>query len=128
MKDRNMSFYQGVSYAFNFGSTGIFSRKTDEELIKDSLSQIVLTSVGSRVMRRNFGCGLLGSIFENMGPFLEDMITEAITDGITNYEPRVSINNITVDTSQDTKVVATIEYVYQGKVDTTNISIPNQGQ
>ena len=121
----NAPYYIGVAFQFNLGSQGLFSKRVDGDLVQDSLSQITLTGKGSRVMRRAFGCSLVSVVFDNMGPFLESVVNEFANEAISNFETRVTVNEITVvsGTGDNTTVDGLIDYTFNGKSDTTKIPL-----
>lgn len=68
-----------------------FKRKTDNDLIKESITRILLTSKGERVNNREFGSDLQKFLFSHQD-FEE--IEQDITKSINRWEPRVSVQNI----------------------------------
>lgn len=73
-------------YDFDF-----FKRKTDNDLIKESITRILLTSKGERVNNPEFGSNLQRFLFSHVS-FEE--IEEDIETSISRWEPRVSIKYI----------------------------------
>lgn len=76
-------------YDFDF-----FKRKTDNDLIKESITRILLTSKGERVNNPEFGSNLQRFLFafNTLDSFEE--IEEDITSSISRWEPRASIQYI----------------------------------
>ena len=68
---------------------------TDEEHISQSLSDILRTPVGSRVMRREYGSLLPDMIDQPQTPALELQIMAACYMAILKWEPRVRLTSIT---------------------------------
>jgi phage baseplate assembly protein W len=81
------------------------ARKTDEESIKESIKNIVLTDRGERLFQPEFGCDIRKILFENIGP--ETIITarEMIKSAINNYEPRCALVAVDVYGSKDSNSI-----------------------
>jgi len=73
-------------YDFDF-----FKRKTDNDLIKESITRILLTSKGERVNNPEFGSNLQRFLFSSAS--FED-IEEDIIQSLNRWEPRTSIQYI----------------------------------
>lgn len=100
-----------------FGQSGSFvlSRLTasDCTLIAESLKQICLTMMGTRVRRRRFGFG--GSYFCNINNLSAGIIVKLLRDAIAQGEPRVSVKDITVQAGDPGVMIFTIYYVINGR-------------
>lgn len=100
---------------------------TNEEAIKQSIKNIVLTSPGEKLFNPNFGSRVYSLLFEPLDPFLIDNIQTEILNTIANYEKRVQVTNIecvpdyannAIDVSLEYSIVGlpiveTIEFVLQ---------------
>ena len=73
--------------------TNFFKRKTDNDLIKESITRILLTSKGERLNNPEFGSNLQRFIFAS--PEFGE-IEEEIRNSIARWEPRVSVNYVKV--------------------------------
>ncbi|ORJ50998.1 baseplate assembly protein [Kluyvera intermedia] len=76
-------------------STG--SAVTDAEHISQSVSDILRTPVGSRVMRREYGSLLSAMIDQPQTPALELQIRVACYMALLKWEPRVTLTAITTE-------------------------------
>ena len=72
--------------------------RTNEESIKESIRNLILTDRGERLMQPNIGSDVRASLFENATPVTLRILEERVRDVINNYEPRASIINIDVTT------------------------------
>jgi len=84
---------------FNFllhPKTGDVSTRSDEEAIKQSIRNLVLTRNYERPFRSEVGCQATNLLFEPMSPMLSTLIEKTITDTIANYEPRVDLLDVKV--------------------------------
>ena len=77
---------------------------TDANHISQSIADILITPVGSRVMRRAYGSLLSELIDQPQNPALRLQIMAASYSAILRWEPRVRLTNITFDTTFDGKM------------------------
>ena len=68
----------------------------DEHAILNSLKNIFNTTPGEKILNPTFGVSLTQWLFEPVSEFAAREIGEAILEGVTNFEPRVQMNNVTV--------------------------------
>lgn len=82
---------------FNFllhPKTGDVSTRSDEEAIKQSIRNLVLTRNFERPFRSEVGCQATALLFEPMSPMLGTLIEKSIADVINNYEPRATLIDV----------------------------------
>lgn len=73
------------------------ARKVNEEAVKQSIRNLVLTNKGERPFQPQIGCDVRKLLFENATPMTLSAIQDVIESTITNYEPRCNL--ISVDVS-----------------------------
>jgi phage baseplate assembly protein W len=117
--------YQGLKFPFQKGDTSFPAAATDDELIQDSLIQLVLTRNGERIMRPDVGTNALTFVFENNDEVLSNLLRSEIQGVVAKYEPRVQIIDMVVE-QRDTTVILTITYVIltTGRVASATIPVP----
>ena len=71
-------------------ATNDISFKKDDEAVKRSLRNLVLTNFYERKFHPEIGSGVYNLLFENMTPLVERGIERAIYEIVHIYEPRVS--------------------------------------
>jgi phage baseplate assembly protein W len=76
-------------------------RKFDEDAIKASVKNLILTQNFERPFHSDIGSQIRGLLFEPATPMLNILLKRVITDTITNYEPRVSLNEVGITFSPD---------------------------
>lgn len=84
---------------FNFmvhPRTGDVSTRSDEDAVKQSIRNLVLTKNYERPFRSNIGCQVNTLLFEPMSPLLATMIERSIADVINNFEPRAVLIGVNV--------------------------------
>jgi phage baseplate assembly protein W len=93
--------------------------KVDEQAIKASIRNLVLTSNYEKPFHPEIGSPIKSLLFEPATPLLPILIERAIHQTIDNYEPRVLLTNVKANMSPDTNTIyVTIEFVI------VNTSVP----
>ena len=80
---------------------------TEENDIRESLTILLSTRPGERIMQPAYGCALHGMVFENI---IESTITEikdVVERAVLFFEPRINLEAVEVDT----------ENIYAGRID-----------
>lgn len=91
------------------------TRKSDVEAIKISLKNLIRTSFYERLFNSSIGSSVYRLLFEPMSPIVSVMMKRAIEQTITNFEPRVELQNVIVTTQYDNNSFAVdIEYTILG--------------
>lgn len=91
--------------------TGDISRKYDDNAIKQSVKNLLLTRNFERPFHSEIGSPIRALLFELPGPMFTVMLQRSIIDVINNFEPRVEILDVRVNDSIDTNsVYITLEF------------------
>lgn len=72
------------------------TRNKNDQAIRQSIKNLVLTNYGERFFQPNIGSSVNRSLFEPDDAFLENDIVDSVTRTITTNEPRVSLVNVSV--------------------------------
>ncbi len=92
-------------------ATGRFVTVDKDEAIRQSLYLILMTQLGERPMRPEYGSQLMGYTFMDINPGTISWITRTIREQIALQEPRVSEVDIVPDIADNSgKVVFDIKY------------------
>lgn len=103
------SAYTNQSFSWTEG--GDVVRKYDDNAIKASVRNLVLTSNFERPFHSEIGCQLRNLLFEPATPLTILRIQQTIAQTITNFEPRVNLVDVTARLSPDNNsVYVSIEY------------------
>lgn len=119
-----MSRFFGVGRAFTKSYDGIPERKEDEDLVKDSIFQIITTKIGERVMRPAYGSRVIDFVFESKGTFLRSFIDREVRRSIGGLERRARVLNVTVDDSDSEVVSIKIDYAVLNLTESVTIELP----
>ena len=91
------------------GDIAIF---TNENSIKESLKNLILTNKGERLFQPELGSNVTASLFENATPVEIKLLEENIRDVINNFEPRVSIIEVDIKALYDKNTIQVVLYFY----------------
>ena len=84
---------------------------TDAAAIKRSVRNLVQYNHYEKPFHPEIGSGIRGLLFENMSPFVSNVLKRKIEDTITNFEPRVTLVDVNVNSNFDTnQYEVTIEF------------------
>ena len=76
--------------------------------VRESIRIILLTEPGERLLRRDFGAGLRRLLFEPNTPATRRLIKERIEKALTRWEPRIRLELVTVEETDDPRRVAAL--------------------
>lgn len=83
----------------------------DENAIKTSLKNLILTSNFERPFHSEIGSPIKRLLFEPASPMLAVVMKRAIIDVVNNFEPRVELINVDVYVAEDSNAIrVTIEF------------------
>lgn len=77
------------------------ARKIDEESVKESIRNLILTDRGERLFQPNIGSDIRRMLFENMDNSTIELIKDLVKNTIQNYESRVNLIGVDVLSSID---------------------------
>jgi phage baseplate assembly protein W len=98
------------------------SKKYDENAIKQSIKNLILTKNYERPFQSNIGSQVQNLLFEPFTPVLSAMIKRSIENTITAFEPRANLLDVSVLVSPDNNAIyVTIKFAIVNT--TTPISV-----
>ena len=84
----------------------------DEADIKSSLEILLSTRLGERVMVPDYGCNLDELLFKPLSLTLKTFVIDLIKTAILYYEPRIDLNKIAIDPTDELEGVLLINLDY----------------
>jgi phage baseplate assembly protein W len=84
------------------------ARKIDEEAVKESIRNLILTDRGERLFQPDIGSDVRKMLFENITNATIELIKDLVSTTIRNFEPRVNLIGVDVLTSIDSLQVDVI--------------------
>lgn len=82
------------------------------EHVKQSICDILLTPVGSRVMRRSYGSRVMYLLDQPMNEALVAAIQGAVAEALTQHEPRIKLTQVRVNSLSPGELNLMIEGFY----------------
>jgi phage baseplate assembly protein W len=96
---------------FNPISLDLALRK-DEEAVKESIKNLILTDKGERLMQPLLGGDIKALLFENNTPAIIKITQEKVKSTIIQYEPRAKLIDVVVKSYPDENKVEITIYFY----------------
>lgn len=97
IENKKIEFYSDFLNDFNRNPvTGYLSKITNEEDIKQSIKNIVLTNKGERFYNPFFGSTIKHSMFNPLDVPTLLSIKNSVTESINNFEPRAILYDVVV--------------------------------
>ncbi len=90
----------------------------DEADIKSSLEILLSTRLGERIMVPGYGCNLDELMFKPLNLTLKTFVVDLIKTAILYHEPRIDVNKINIDPTNELEGVLLINLDYT--IRTTN--------
>jgi uncharacterized protein len=90
----------------------------EEADIASSLAILLSTTPGERIMQPLYGCNLSELVFESLDTRMKTLMVDKVESAILYYEPRVTLEGVSLDDSHELEGVVIIGVVY--RVKTTN--------
>lgn len=91
--------------------------KRDEEAVKESIKNLILTDKGERLMQPLLGGNIRAMLFENNSPAVIKLIQDQIKTTIEEYEPRAQLIEVSVTSAIDDNRVQVIIYFYLNNIE-----------
>lgn len=89
----------------------------DEDAVKESLKNLILTDPGERLMQPFIGGGIRALLFENITPAVLKTIETRVKNTIKTYEPRAEIISVEASSEYDDNTVRVLIQFYIRNVD-----------
>ena len=93
-------------------NTNDFAAVTNENAIKQSIRNLVLTSFGERPFQPTIGSRVRGLLFEPFDVFMSEDLKDEISNTIERLEPRVELIDVDVRLSEDEHSIDAVSYTH----------------
>jgi uncharacterized protein len=84
-----------------------------EEDIRQAILIILETNQGARVMRPEFGAGLLALVFEPLNTTTISLVKHRVREALITWEPRINLQEVSVTIDATTRNRLNIEISYE---------------
>lgn len=101
----------GFPPEFNKGTKAVNMLENETD-IKSSLEILLSTRLGERIMLPNYGCNLDHLLFESLNLTLKTYVVDLIKTAILYHEPRIDVNKIEIDPTNELEGVLLINIDY----------------
>lgn len=96
---------------------------SDIEHIRQSVRDILITPIGSRIARRNYGSLLSELIDQPQNPALKLQLMSACYTALIKWEPRILLTRLNLSSSETAQMVIDIEATNQDTNQSFNFSV-----
>jgi phage baseplate assembly protein W len=86
-----------------------------EDDVASSLEMLLSTLRGERIMLPQYGCNLDELLFENLDTRMKTLMEDNIESAILYHEPRIQLETVKLDDSQELEGIVLIDIVYRVK-------------
>ena len=95
--------YQYIDLHLDFSNPIVRDLQTDndEAAIRNSIYNLFNTTPGQNLLNPNYGMNLIKYVFEPASPSIGREIGNTILKNLSNFEPRVVVNNVNVEVNPD---------------------------
>jgi hypothetical protein len=115
-----------LDYPYHFDDRGRTAGTTEADHIRDLIEQVLLTSPGERVMRPDFGAGLLRQVFEPNSGTLAATTQFLVQSGLQQHLSNlIAVSGVTVE-NIDSTLLVTVRYTLlsDGSAQQTSLRLP----
>lgn len=93
-----------TSFKFSYVKRDL-EQDVNEEAVKTSIKNILLTNRGERFFNPSFGSDIRSVLFENFTSATEQILSDLVKNAINNFEPRANIIEVLVNGDPDNNQV-----------------------
>ncbi|HEU0173930.1 MAG TPA: GPW/gp25 family protein [Blastocatellia bacterium] len=106
-------------------SAGAILKAEYEESVRQSISVILGTARGERVMRPDFGCGVYDLVFEPNAPATAGRISQEVRESLLLNEPRIDVRDVRVESRDNGEtMLISIDYEVRATNNVFNLVYP----
>ena len=124
-----------VAYPLSVDETGAIAMASGEEAIERSMTMVLSTAPGERVMRPEFGCAIWNQLFDPVNDNTLGLMAQSVRQALGQWEPRIEVISVSAQPEPADHSHVLIEIAYQVKAtnDRRNLVypfyvIPEEGQ
>lgn len=115
---------RGFSFPFRIATgTGGVAWAEGSEKLKENVIHLLLTGVGERVMRRDYGGGLRALLHDPNNDALRAVVQRQVGRAIATHEPRIEVRSLNV-VQRGGLLHAELIYQLRGTPEQDRVSLP----
>ena len=117
---------RGILWPLRVDQSGSIALGSGPDDINASIRMAIMTAPGERVMRPQFGCRVWDLLFEPINANTLGLMGEAIRDTVSQWEPRVDLEDVAVepDPASPSRVTIDVRYRVKATNDRRNLVFP----
>jgi phage baseplate assembly protein W len=117
---------RGITFPLRVDQSGSIALGAGADGIDASIRMALITAPGERVMRPQFGCRIWNLLFEPINANTLGLMAEAVRDAISQWEPRVDLEDVDLQPDPDnpSRVVINLTYRVRSTNDRRNLVYP----
>ncbi|MEO6527549.1 MAG: GPW/gp25 family protein [Gemmatimonadaceae bacterium] len=120
--------FLGTGWAFPVGvdARGRIALVRRERDVEEAMMMILLTPVGQRVMRPDFGCRIHELVFAPNDASTEGLAVYYVEEALVRWEPRIQLKEVTAsgDPMNPERLLVRIEYEIKASYDRRTLVFP----
>lgn len=122
---RDTVFGSGISFPVRLGPDGRMAVSAGPENVREAIRVILLTEPGERLQLPEFGGGAGRFLFEPNTVATRRLVQERIEEAVGRWEPRVAIQDVSVEPDPDDPqaAIATVRYQLVANRATEQVSV-----
>ena len=93
------------------------------EHLRQSITDILTTPIGSRVMRRNYGSHLFNLIDQAANDAGRLRLIAATADALIRWEPRIKLSKVEINANIEGETIIGITGIYNGSESSFELSV-----
>jgi len=97
-----------------------------EDKVHQSITTILSTAKGERVMRPEFGCDIHSYVFATLDTTTLTLVKSAVRGALVRWEPRIDVNDVrvTIDAVHQSRLLIAVEYTIRTTKVAANLVFP----
>lgn len=114
---------RGFAFPFRIDpDSGSVAAQTGDDKIRANIAHILLTGVGERVMRRDYGGGLQQLVHDPNNEALRGLVRHQVARSLGQLEPRIVVQEIRVS-QQGATLFLSVSYIVRSTRQTQTFSV-----
>ncbi|TVP48070.1 MAG: hypothetical protein EA350_03815 [Gemmatimonadales bacterium] len=115
---------RGFSFPFRIDpGTGGWARAEGAEKLKENVVHLLLTGIGERMMRRDYGGGLQALVHDPNNDALKAIVQRQVSRAIAVHEPRIEVRSLRV-VQHEGMLHAELIYQVRGTPEQDRVALP----
>jgi uncharacterized protein len=103
-----------LAYPFRISPGGSIASTVDyNQIVRAQVIDALMTNLGERVMRPNYGCDIQSALFDPSDELVRRDAASYVRDRLQGYVPRCIVRSVKVELQEDRPFIVLITVVYK---------------